>query len=119
MINEWLLHKLGYDGTWIDANKISLSEKQKPVLADGRRLDAFGVPPMRLTIDEYEILHDSYFISAHNAPNLSFLLGADILSYFDITFKYSEWKVYYEFRKDRVKQTLNVGEPFAHSVGIQ
>jgi len=118
VINKWLLNKLGYDDCWIEKNKIILTEEQKPTLADGRKLDAFGIPAMRLTIDEHEILHNDYFLSAYNAPNLSFLLGADILSYFDIIFKYSEWRVYYEFRKDRLTQPSKTGASFAHKAEL-
>ena len=113
-INKSLLTKLGYTEDWISQNKIILSDDEKPLLADGSRLDAYGIPAMRLTIDEHEIFHDSYFLTSDNASKLSFLLGVDILSYFDIFFKYSEWRVYYEFRKDKVLVSPISGDTFAY-----
>jgi len=59
-------------------------------------------------------MRDSYFLTSDNAPKLSFLLGVDILSYFDIFFKYSEWRVYYEFRKDKVLVPPISGDTFAY-----
>jgi predicted aspartyl protease len=113
-INKSLLILLGYTNEWIERNKISLSENEKPFMADGRKLNAYGIPAMRITIDEHEILHDGYFITSDEAPKLSFLLGADILSYFDIFFKYSEWRTYYEFRKERTQIPPTRGETFAY-----
>ena len=112
-INKTLLTGLGYTDEWLQKNKILLAEEEKPFLADGSRLDAYGVPAMRLTIAEHEIFHDGYFLTSDNAPKLSFLLGVDILSYFDISFKYSEWRVYYEFRKDKILLPPLQGENFA------
>jgi hypothetical protein len=113
-INKTLLTTLGYGEEWLQKNKIVLTEEEKPFLADGSRLDAYGVPSMRLTIAEHEIFHDGYFLTSDNAPKLSFLLGVDILSYFDINFKYSEWRVYYEFRKDRTYVPPISGRNFAY-----
>jgi len=115
-INRDLLPKLGYENAWIKKNKILLSEEQKPTLADGRKLDAFGIPAIPLTIDGYVIHHDEYFLTADNAPALSFLLGADILSYFDVYFKYSERRVYYEFRIDCIVPFTQWGKPFAYKL---
>lgn len=49
-INKSLLTKLGYTEDWISKNKIILSDDEKPLLADGSKLDAYGIPAMRLTI---------------------------------------------------------------------
>jgi hypothetical protein len=113
-INKKLLTKLGYTDEWIMKNKIVLSDDEKPQLADGSKLDAYGIPAMRLTIDEHEIFHDGYFLTSDNAPKLSFLLGVDILSYFDVFFKYSEWRVYYQFRNDKTTIPPGQGENFAY-----
>ena len=108
------LSHLGYTDEWIWQNKIILSPDEQPILADGSRLNAYGIPAMRLTIGGHEILHDSYFLTSDVAPTLGFLLGSDILSYFDIFFKYSEWRTYYEFRKDRILIPKEGGRPFAY-----
>jgi len=113
-INKSLLTKLGYTDDWISLSKIVLSDDEKPLLADGSKLDAYGIPAMRLTIDNHEILHNGYFLTSDNAPKLSFLLGVDILSYFDFSFRYSEWRVYYEFRKDKIIVPPIQGKNFAY-----
>jgi hypothetical protein len=71
---------------------------------------------MRIVIDGHEINHNGYFLTSDEAPNLGFLLGADILSYFDIFFKYSEWRAYFEFRNDCIKQQKKPGDSFAYNV---
>jgi len=108
------LLELGYTEEWIQQNKIIIPKESQPTLADGLKLDAYGIPAMRMTIDEHEILHNDYFLTSDHAPGLGFLLGADILSYFDVFFKYSERKVYYEFRSDRKAVPSNLGDSFAY-----
>jgi len=115
-INFKMLSKLGYTKEWVEENKIILSESEKPMLADGRKLNAYGIPAIRMSISGHEVFHNDYFITSDEAPNLGFLLGADILSYFDIFFKYSEWRAYFEFREDRIKRPSKPGDSFAYAV---
>jgi hypothetical protein len=53
---------MGYNKEWVEANKIVLSENEKPILADGRRLNAYGIPAIKMIIAGHEILHNGYFI---------------------------------------------------------
>ncbi|MCL2200191.1 MAG: hypothetical protein FWB80_14865 [Defluviitaleaceae bacterium] len=69
-----------------------------------------------MIIGDHEIFHDGYFITSDEAPKLGFLLGADILSYFDVFFKYSEWRAYFEFRRDRIAHPIKPGDSFAYVV---
>jgi hypothetical protein len=57
-------------------------------------------------------------LTSDSASKLSFLLGVDILSYFDVFFKYSEWRVYYEFRKDRTLVSQIKGDNFAYKTAL-
>ena len=114
-----LIKQLGYTEDWLQKNKIVLPKNKWPVMANGESLEVYGVPAMRLLIDGHEIYRqskDEYFLSSDVAPKLSFLLGTDILSYFDINFKYSENRVYYEFRQDRIKLQEEPGDSFAYEV---
>ena len=115
-INKIVPPTLGYTDEWISKNKVILSLEEKPTLADGRKLDAYGIPALKLTIGMHEIHHTDYFLTSDAAPKLGFLLGADILSYFDVFFKYSERRTYYGFRKDRVLQQAKPGDTFAYNV---
>ena len=111
-----LLDFMGYTEEWLQKNRIVLAENLKPKLADGRTLNAYGIPAMELTIGAHVIRHNDYFLTADDAPGLGFLLGTDILSYFDLFFKFSEIRMYYEFRKDRVKHQINPGDSFAYGL---
>ena len=111
-----LLTSMGYTREWLTKNKIIIPKDKQPLMADGRRLNAYGIPAMRLMISGHEILHNGYFLTSDEATNLGFLLGADILSYFDIFFKYSEWRVYFEFRKEMLHPAENPGDAFAYSM---
>ena len=115
---SFLVKRLGYTDNWLQANRIVIPEDKWPVIANGEKLEVYGIPAMRLVIDGHEIFrgeHDGYFLTSDVAPKLSFLLGTDILSYFDIFFKYSESRVYYEFRQDRVSLQEKPGDSYAYN----
>ena len=117
-INKFILiKKLGYTEDWINKNKIVFPKEKWPVMANGESLEVYGIPAIKLLIDGHEIYRnnkDEYFLTSDVAPKLSFLLGTDVLSYFDMIFKYSEKKVYYEFRQDRIKLQEKPGDSFAY-----
>ena len=115
----FLVKRLGYTDDWLSKNRIEIPKEKWPIIANGEKIEVYGIPAIRLNIDGHEIFrrgHDEYFLTSDVAPKLSFLLGTDILSYFDIFFMYSEGRVYYEFRQDRLNLQEKPGDSFAYGV---
>jgi len=114
-----LIDEIGYTDEWIQKNKIVLPENEKPKMANGKRANVYKIPITRMTIATYEIQHD--YVLTSDSVNLSFLLGLDILSYFKFCFDFDAvdsdagyGRMFYEFRKSRMKNFAKLGEPFAH-----
>ncbi|MCL2198646.1 MAG: retroviral-like aspartic protease family protein [Defluviitaleaceae bacterium] len=118
---ETLIKELGYTEDFINTNKLILSEKEKPIMANGERADVYKLPGMRLNIGGYEIQHD--FILSSDTINLSLLLGLDVLNYFKFTFDFDSTdsacpygKMFYALREKMKKSYSNLQKPFAHKL---
>ena len=117
----YLVEKLGYSEDYITKNKVVLTDKQKPTMANGERADVYKVPITRMNIGGYEFQHDHILTS--DTVNLSFLLGLDVLQYFKFTYDFDSvdpaspyGKMIYELRETKKKAYTKFGESFAHSL---
>ena len=116
-----LINDLGYSEDYITKNKIVLTNKQKPTMANGEKADVYKVPITRMNIGGYEFQHDHILTS--DTVNLSFLLGLDVLQYFKFTYDFDSvdpaspyGKMISELRETKKKAYTKFGESFAHSL---
>jgi len=113
---------LGYSEEYIQKNKIALSEKDKPYLADGNRADVYRIPAPRINISGHELQLES-ILTSDTINTLHFLLGLDVLRYFKITYDFDaidndapHGRMFYEFRESCIAPFTKLGEPFAYKL---
>ena len=118
-----LKDRLGFTEEWIQRNKVLMSEKDRPILADKTRADAYKIPITRINISGHEIQHDDYILTS-DTVEFNLLLGLDILSYFKFTFDFDakdayarHGRMFYEFRESRKAFFVKLEEPFAYQLG--
>lgn len=117
-----LLDVFKYTDEYIQNNKNVLSEREKPLMADGKRADVYQIRAPRMNIGGHEIQAD-YILTSDSITSLNSLLGLDILSYFKFTFDFDaidddapHGRMFYEFRQSRLKLFTKLGEPFAYKL---
>ena len=117
-----LIDELGYTDDYINKNKVILPEKERPVMANGKRADVYKVKITRMGIDGYEFQHD-YILTSDSIKTLGLLFGLDMLCKFKFTFDFDAidedapyGKMFYEFRKSQLKAFTKLGEPFAYQL---
>ena len=115
-----LVNKLGYDDDYISKNKVTIPNEQRPKMADGKRADVYKIPITRINIGGHEIQHDDYVLTSDSVA-FSFLLGLDILSYFNFRYDFDAvddkskfGRITLEFRQSRRKDFSKLGAPFAY-----
>jgi len=118
-----LKDRLGFSEEWIQGNKILISERDRPILADKTRADAYKIPITRINISGHEIKHNDYILTS-DTVEFNLLLGLDILSYFKFTFDFDAkdagaryGRMFYEFRESRRALFTKLDEPFAYQLG--
>ena len=118
----YLIKALGYTDKYILDNKIILSEKEKPTMANGKKIDVYKIPITRMNIGGYEIQHNGCILTS-DTVKLGFLLGSDILRYFKFTFDFDATennapygRMFYELRNSQKVNFKKVGSPFAYQI---
>ena len=114
-----LMDYLGFTEDYILKNRQIVPPKNSPKMANGEPMNVYRIPITRINIFGHEIQH-SHVLSS-DSPNLSYLLGLDILSYFNFTFNFDAisddapfGKMFFEFRKSRQQDFSNLGDSFAY-----
>ena len=122
ILKKRLIDDLGYTEAYIQKNKIRITEEEKPTLADGTKADLYKLPATRMSIGGHELQID-YIYTSDTLTNLSLLLGMNVLQHFKFTFDFDSidegaehGRMFYEFRRSRVKPFTKLGEPFAYQL---
>jgi len=117
----FLVDKLGYTEEYIQANRELLPEEEQPTMANGERADVYRIPIPRLNIGGHEIQHD--YVLSSDKVGLNFLLGLDLLSYFNFAFNFDAksehtpyGSVFFEFRTAKKQDFSKMGGAFAHEL---
>ena len=114
-----LMDYLGFTEDYILKNRQIVPPKNSPKMANGEPMNVYRIPITRINIFEHEIQHN-YVLSSDTA-NVSYLLGLDILKYFNFAFNFDAisddapfGKMFLEFRKSRQQDFSNLGDSFAY-----
>ena len=117
-----LIDTFEYTEDYIQKNKIQLSEKEKPLMADGKRADVYMVKAPRINIGGHEIQPD-YILTSDTIASLNLLLGLDILRNFKFTYDFDaidddapHGRMFYEFRESCITPFIKLGESFAYKI---
>jgi len=117
-----LVDVLKFTDDYIQSNKVLLTEKEKPMLANGKRADVYKFKAPRMNIGGHEIKSD-YILTSDSVFSLNSLLGLDILSYFNFSFNFDaidenspHGRMFYEFRQSRIKPYTTLDEPYAYNL---
>jgi len=117
-----LIDTFEYTEDYIQKNKIQLSEKEKPLMADGKRADVYMVKAPRINIGGHEIQPD-YILTSDTITSLNLLLGLDILRNFKFTYDFDaidddapHGRMFYEFRESCITPFIKLGESFAYKI---
>jgi predicted aspartyl protease len=119
---KMLVDALDYTDDYIRKNKIQLSERDKPLMADGKRADVYMMKAPRINIGGHEIQSD-YILTSDTIESLNLLLGLDILRFFKFTYDFDaldenapHGRMFYEFRESCIKPFVKLGKPFAYKL---
>jgi len=118
---KMLIDTFEYTDDYIQSNKVLLSEKEKPLMADGKRADVYMVKAPRINIGGHEI-QPEYILTSDSITSLNLLLGLDILRFFNFKYNFDaidedapHGRMFYEFRGSCIKPFTKMGDHFAYN----
>jgi len=117
-----LVDVLGYTDSYIQNNKVLLSEFEQPYMADGTKANVYKVKAPRINIGGHE-LQPGYILTSDSITSLNLLLGLDIMRYFKFTYDFDAidkdapyGRMFYEFRESCISPFTKLGDHFAYKL---